>query len=620
MLQTPFAGIMAIAGFLAWDSGFHTVTRGEGIAFALVIAAAAWLAHILRRRLAPKTGTPQRRLGAAFVLSLRSCFVRQAKRTLLPWAAAAWALFVLPVDHPPFATMATVAAGLFFTATLLLRALLRPCPPATDYLPLAADVARPLGRRLSVLMAVTTLGFIFFTTTGIRQVLPEAQHQLFRAIFLGAFVVNLVWIAWLTGQTGQAARTRALRGVLVLVLIGCFIAELAGYRNLSVAVLSGLTLTAVALATAWFLSRVTHEVFDGLDAGREGWPTKVRAWLGIPAGESMPGLVWARLFSALTIWGLFTLVVGWVWHLWQPGEARLLDLLSLPVQVGSAEIVPGRILGALGLFAVLMNLVRWFTRRVIPEWTAQARLDEGGRTALASITGYVGIAIAALVALSVSGVQMTNLAVIAGALSVGIGFGLQTIVSNFISGIILLFERPIRPGDWIAVGTTQGYVRKISIRATQIETFDHADVIVPNSELITKEVTNWMLRDSWGRVTVPVGVAYGSDTEKVSQLLLEVANAHPLVMKNSPAVPSPKILFMGFGDSALNFELRCFIRQVDRRADTISDLNFAIEALFRREGIEIPYRQTEIRIKGAPVSLPVAPEPEGTTPDRPASG
>ena len=203
---------------------------------------------------------------------------------------------------------------------------------------------------------------------------------------------------------------------------------------------------------------------------------------------------------------------------------------------------------------------------------------------------------AALIALSIAGVTFQNLAIIAGALSVGIGFGLQNIVNNFVSGLILLFERPIRTGDWIVVGGVEGHVRRISIRSTQIETFDHADVIVPNSDLISGNVTNWMLRDNYGRVRIPVGVAYGSDTQRVKEILLRVAREHPLVVSNSRVVSDPYVLFLSFGDSSLNFELRAHVRHVDRRLTVLSDLNFAIDDAFREAGVEIPFPQRDLHI------------------------
>jgi small-conductance mechanosensitive channel len=232
-------------------------------------------------------------------------------------------------------------------------------------------------------------------------------------------------------------------------------------------------------------------------------------------------------------------------------------------------------------------------------WLKKARIDAGARNAAATLGGYVGIAVAVLIALSTAGFDMSNLALVAGALSVGIGFGLQNIVNNFVSGLILLFERPIRKGDWIVVGSTEGYVQSISTRSTQIRTFDRAEVIVPNSELIAKQVTNWTLRDLKGRVRVPVGVAYGSEPTKVAKVLLDIAQKLPGIVQDG-SLPKPKAVFLGFGETALNFELRFFIRNVDDRIDTLSAANFAIDAAFRAEGIEFPAPIREARAAPPP--------------------
>jgi small-conductance mechanosensitive channel len=225
-------------------------------------------------------------------------------------------------------------------------------------------------------------------------------------------------------------------------------------------------------------------------------------------------------------------------------------------------------------------------------------MERSAREALVSTFGYVAVALAVIVALSIAGIKFSNLAIIAGALSVGIGFGLQNVVNNFVSGIILLVERPVRTGDWIIVGGTEGYVKHISIRTTTIQTFDRADVIVPNSDLISNQVTNWTLRNLWGRIKAPIGVAYGSDTATVKETLLEIAKNNADIIKGNPQLSEASVLFLGFGDSALNFELRAIIRDVDRRLHVISDINFAIDAAFREKGIEIPFPQRDVNFRG----------------------
>ena len=180
-------------------------------------------------------------------------------------------------------------------------------------------------------------------------------------------------------------------------------------------------------------------------------------------------------------------------------------------------------------------------------------------------------------------------------LAVGIGFGMQEIAGNFVSGLILLFERPIRAGDFVTVGEIQGFVRSIRIRATEIETLDNQNVLVPNSELVSGRVTNWVLRDTYGRLIIKVGVAYGSDVELVRDILERVARDHSEVITDGTA-PAPRALFMEFGDSSLNFELRVRVKHIERRFSIKSDLNFAIDAAFRDAGVTIPFPQRDIHI------------------------
>ena len=176
----------------------------------------------------------------------------------------------------------------------------------------------------------------------------------------------------------------------------------------------------------------------------------------------------------------------------------------------------------------------------------------GVRNSIRTVVGYVGMALAAIIAVSSAGIDLSSLALIAGGLSLGIGFGLQNIVSNFVSGLILLAERPFKAGDWIVTGEVSGTVKKISVRATEIETFQRQTVIMPNSELINRAVGNWTLRNKLGRVDIRVNVAYGSDVRRAHAIMLEIAASHPLVLKN----PEPFVLFANFGPAALEFEMR----------------------------------------------------------------
>jgi small-conductance mechanosensitive channel len=347
-----------------------------------------------------------------------------------------------------------------------------------------------------------------------------------------------------------------------------------------------------------------------MDSGRYAWERKLRSQLSLKEGEPVPGLIWLRLLTVLLIWLAFGITVVGLWGYSDTFWSLVRQGITEGFQLGPVRIIPIHWVTGIVVFSILVALVSWMRNEVLPGWVKQSSIERGAQEAIVTLSGYVGMIIAALIGLSLAGFSFTNVAIIAGALSVGIGFGLQNIVNNFISGIILLFERPIRTGDWIVVGNTEGYVRKISIRSTQIETFDRADVIVPNSEFISNQVTNWMLRDPWGRVIVPIGVAYGSDVELVRDLLLQVAKEHPLVIADSTRVSPPKVMFRGFGDSALNFELRCFIRNVDQRLATLSDLNFAIEKTLREANIQIPFPQRDLHLRSVDPGIEFGQPPE----------
>ncbi|RJP38772.1 MAG: potassium transporter KefA [Desulfobacteraceae bacterium] len=219
-------------------------------------------------------------------------------------------------------------------------------------------------------------------------------------------------------------------------------------------------------------------------------------------------------------------------------------------------------------------------------------MEEGLKQSITRISIYILWIIGILMALRIMGISSTALAVIFGALGIGIGFGLQNIVGNFISGIILLFERPMQVGDVIEVGGTWGIVKEINVRSTHLKTYDNSDLMVPNSDFISQRVINWSFRDPKVRRTVTVGVAYGSDIARVKEILLDIANTNSRVYRQ----PAPDALFADFGDSALIFKLRVWAH-IEYLLSVESDIRFEIDRRFREAHITIPFPQRDLYIK-----------------------
>ena len=548
-----------------------------------------------------------------FLVALLSCLDRHLPPLIFFAVFGAYYLYLgLSAQSWDFIGLSVMGLFLYVLANLVVRITLNPVSPGKPLTNLPLDISLLLARRLRLLSKMLLLGFLLYSALQIHD-FPVQLTGLIRNVYIVLLILNLIWAVWLLRFYESIGNIMMLRAFIILGLLISLGADWMGYANLSNYILWGITGSMLIWLLTLFLLRIWSDFFDSLDEGRHAWQRTLRKRIGVAEEEFIPGSIWFRFTFTTMIWSLSAVIVLKVWGLPDTGLLKLRDGVVEGFQLGDVKIVPLKIVIALLSFAVMLSIIGWLKRGMDKSWLNRSRMDRGAKEATVSLTGYFAVAAASLIALSMAGLELSNLAIIAGALSVGIGFGLQNIVNNFISGVILLFERPIKTGDWISVGGTEGYVRKISIRSTQIQTFDRSDVIVPNSELISGQVVNMMLRDSIGRIIVPVGVAYGSDTEKVKQIMLDIAYQHSGIISQSPILSKPAVLFRSFGDSSLNFELRAFIKVVDDRLRIISDINFAIDKAFREEGIEIPFPQRVVHTvpsKAPPTDEPVIAPPE----------
>lgn len=270
------------------------------------------------------------------------------------------------------------------------------------------------------------------------------------------------------------------------------------------------------------------------------------------------------------------------------------------VSFGDVEVTPTILLTAILIILITYGISRLLQRMLRRSVFEQVHLNQGSQSAICRVLHIIIMCIGVFIAIQHTGIDLTALAAVSAVLLVGIGLGLQTITNNFISGLIMLFERPVQEGDFVEVGGIQGTVQAVNAYSTKVETLDRVTIIVPNSHFLSDNVTNWSFQESKVRLHVSVGVSYGADVELVAETLLEVGRAHPEVLSD----PEPQIQFLTFGDSSLNFDLLVWIEDPTRQYFVISDLNFAIVQAFRERDIEIPFPQRDLHVRSAvPVHL-----------------
>lgn len=494
---------------------------------------------------------------------------------------------VLRGDIGVFLNALAAVIAVVFCVNRLTNAALEPRMPNWRLIQVETGPARWLVR-LTTAMAVV-IGVNYFLSV-VNDTMGSLLSLTVARSFVAAIIVGIILIlmALLRPYKRSDGSWRPwpawLRYTAIALGLATIAAALFGYIRLANFVSVQVVVTGTILITAYIGFLSAREIGEE----RAFANTSVGRWLSANSSYEDTALDQLGLVVSIAINLMIVLVfLPLILLMWgfQPGDIEAWAYkLATGINIGSVTISVTGILSGIVVFVIGYFLTRWFQGWLDGSVMARGKVDTGVRNSIRLAVGYAGVALAALVGISAAGIDLSSLALVAGALSLGIGFGLQNVVSNFVSGLILLAERPFKVGDWIVAGDVSGTVKKISVRATEIETFQRQSVILPNSNLINNAVGNWTHRNKLGRIDIKVGVAYGSDVKQVHAVLLDIARSHPLVLKN----PEPFVLFSNFGPAALEFEIRVFLADVMNGNIVQNDVRFTVLEKFDDQHIEIP--------------------------------
>jgi potassium efflux system protein len=585
---------------------------GVAVVFLLLTGLVRWfLAYRLDR---PREEPPSFFMQAATIGWVAPLIAVPALAALnLLGAGLDW-LNLLILEVGQIAETAFPALFMFIGVSALARAILQPRRVAWRLVDLSSPAARRV-TRIVTLMAAVFAADIILQEANRRLFLPLSlgvMEMALASIAIGVLMLQLVRTPFEPKSTTTGVRPSApeasvagvpapmprLRPYLIklpmlAVALAILALTLTGYIGLGRFITTQVLVTGSAIAMILVLHLAIRALLGEPGTGIKPFETVLHEQVGL---DPRQGTILTRALSillnaALALAALPLILITWGYS---PQEAMLwMRSLVFGFQIGEFRISLARILLAGALFLGLVFATRLVQRWIDKGVASSKRFDQGIANSIHTAIGYTGFIVAALAAVSYGGLDITNFAIVAGALSVGIGFGLQSIINNFVSGLILLVERPIKVGDRVSVKGQEGFVRRISVRSTEIETYDKASVIVPNSDLITSSVTNWTHRNSLGTVTVKMRVSYRSDAEQVRDILQKVGAECPLVMQH----PTPVVGFDNFGDNGLEFSLWAVIPDVSKADAAKSDLRFRILKAFRVAGIEMPFAQHDVHLR-----------------------
>lgn len=600
-----------------WDSKAET-TQPTRLFYAIVAGLIALFVGIpVRRRIQSRIRRHEATTEPTYSQRIYSALLKAVADSLLPsFALGAVALSTRLLSHndtllPEIAIAICKSGVIYFVLTGLAGAVLSPQAPAWRLLPVTEEGAVTLNRRIHVVALYFAIAVGVYDLARFLNLHKAPEFAAVTTLFIdGTLALLLLSLLpsnfWQHDDDEEPSRTAIVISItLGILLLTIPILDLTGFSVLASYLLVVLIVTVVAAGFTLLLRFAAIEALASIMRPASQVRFYLYRWFRLGEGGArilrLIGhllvdfvLVSALAYGLLRFYGLpNALLRHWVQN------------IAEGIPIGNVLLSPVDIIVACIVFAAIL-MVTGVVRRWLGETLRKStQLDLGVRNAIVAGVGYGGVVLAIIIAIAVIGLDLSNLALVAGALSVGVGFGLRTVVENFVAGLLLLIERPIKEGDWIVTAGHHGTVKRISVRSTEIETFDRASVIVPNAELVAQPVENWTHKNRVARITIPIGVAYGSDTEKVRDILLACADDHPEVLK----YPAPQVLFQEFGDSSLNFELRCFVKDTDYFMIGKSDINFAIDKAFREQNIEIPFPQRDLHLRsGFPQELKREPE------------
>jgi small-conductance mechanosensitive channel len=444
-------------------------------------------------------------------------------------------------------------------------------------------IARPWRRWLLYVLTVLLIVNQLFRVVGL-------PRPLLRIYVLSVAVVGLIlffWRARVSVRRGDASLYAWMLRAGGLLLMIVLVAELGGYGALSARLLEASLRTVFLILMARMLILLGR---GGLE-----WVLYSSPLRNIPLWRAAADVIAGKVALLLdVVIGVFIgAIILFSWGAYENPIAAIQGVLAVGITVGTRRITLGLVITA-GALLYGSLLASWILQATLDEGPFSRRqLQAGVRISISRLIHYGFVFAGFLLALITLGFEFHELAIIAGALGVGIGFGLQAIVNNFVCGLILLFERPIKVGDYIQLGEQWGEITRIGLRSTIVRTFDNSEIVVPNSDLVSNQVTNWTLSDRKSRITLPVGVAYGSDVTLVMRTLLEAVKDNPLVLK----IPDPQVVFSGFGESSLDFRLMVWITDVNSRLRAQTEILQEIDRRFRELGIEIPFPQRDLHLR-----------------------